>query len=950
MDIPPQLQAAYDHAAEAGSRHAASGDPADLDEALMAVNMMVRQWPSGHPGLDRMLVSRAQFLIQRYDVAQAPADLDAAIEALGEAIEQTPAGSRHLAARYRLVGLAHMDRYLLRGQPPDLDAAVERHEAAAALMADDDDLSAQLEVAARCLHERFRRDGALGDLDETVTHLRRARESAPADAELLPGVLGMLGTVLLDRFSALQDARDLQEATELLREAVRTTPAGSTPWENVLNDLAICLMTPGPEDETSPRIDECIRIYRGAVQRQTDPVERAISLNNLARALLTRYQDAGALGDVQESIELLRQALPDVPDGHRLEPTAWHNLAIALEGRYMATGSPADLQDAREAVERCCLVGLEVAPGETLEASLEWINHALEHSAWADACRAYELGHQAEGILLRNQLLTRSKRALLLKIGNLHPCAAYALARAGDLVGAVVALEQGNARLLTVAMERERADLERVREHSPQLHRRCRDAAERLRSLEGLERAANRDDAKRTATVRVLDLRDLVRRARGALEEAAVQIRALPGFEDFLAEPDLDEIAAAVQPDTAVVYVLTSVAGALALVVVSDPDGDVDASTGGQGVRVEAVWGDRLREARLLQALLGVEAGDTSGYAHAYALFEGAPADPEAQEVWCDALDHMTGLLGETLMGPVVERLERLGVRRAVLVATGYLSWLPLHAARLGDGQRAVDRVILSWAPSAGVLPHLRHTAATSPASPLVAVQEPRPVTGGAPLASAAMEVEAVAAHFDDARVLVHEQCTVERVLDALSGAGVAHFSCHGDFSVEEILTSGLIMSGDVVLSVEDLYDLHLEGARLATISACETGLVGGGSPDEAVGLPSALLQAGFAGVVASLWPVPDVATAMLMERFYVEWRGRELEPAEALRQAQRWLRDTTNGEKAAHFKREILAREGRRLPAASARGFFMQAVVRHPAARDFEHPFFWAGFFLTGV
>lgn len=41
----------------------------------------------------------------------------------------------------------------------------------------------------------------------------------------------------------------------------------------------------------------------------------------------------------------------------------------------------------------------------------------------------------------------------------------------------------------------------------------------------------------------------------------------------------------------------------------------------------------------------------------------------------------------------------------------------------------------------------------------------------------------------------------------------------------------------------------------------------------------------------------------MLMERFYRLWRVEKLEPADALRQAQRWLRDTTNGEKAEYDK-----------------------------------------------
>ena len=51
--------------------------------------------------------------------------------------------------------------------------------------------------------------------------------------------------------------------------------------------------------------------------------------------------------------------------------------------------------------------------------------------------------------------------------------------------------------------------------------------------------------------------------------------------------------------------------------------------------------------------------------------------------------------------------------------------------------------------------------------------------------------------------------------------------------------------------------------------------------PDEVVALPTAMLQAGFAGVCGSLWSVADISTAMLMVRFYRLWRVDGLTPAQ---------------------------------------------------------------------
>jgi CHAT domain-containing protein len=228
-------------------------------------------------------------------------------------------------------------------------------------------------------------------------------------------------------------------------------------------------------------------------------------------------------------------------------------------------------------------------------------------------------------------------------------------------------------------------------------------------------------------------------------------------------------------------------------------------------------------------------------------------------------------------------------------------------------------------------------------------VDEPRPVSGNA-LPNSAAEVAAIASLFKAPRVLRHEQATRTAVLAALSQAQVVHLSCHGATDWAEPLRSGVVLAGDEMLTVGDLLDRRLPAARLATLSACETGIVGTKLPDEVVALPTALAQAGFAGVAASLWSVADVSTAMLMERFYRLWRTDGLAPALALCEAQRWLRDTTNREKADYFRRDIPTFSPDKMPEMIAADFFSQATMRRPDGRDFAHPFWWAAFYLTGV
>jgi len=167
----------------------------------------------------------------------------------------------------------------------------------------------------------------------------------------------------------------------------------------------------------------------------------------------------------------------------------------------------------------------------------------------------------------------------------------------------------------------------------------------------------------------------------------------------------------------------------------------------------------------------------------------------------------------------------------------------------------------------------------------------------------------------------------------------VFHFACHGHADQEDALASGLRLRGGD-LSVRDLLAVRLADARLAVLSACETSVPHSELFDEVVGLPGALLQAGLAGVVGSLWEVPERATLLLVSRFYELWRRHGLPAAEALNQAQRWLRDSTNAELHA-YSHEFLPWPSRHTG---------RSLERWRSARDFAEPDSWAAFVYTGA
>jgi CHAT domain-containing protein len=149
----------------------------------------------------------------------------------------------------------------------------------------------------------------------------------------------------------------------------------------------------------------------------------------------------------------------------------------------------------------------------------------------------------------------------------------------------------------------------------------------------------------------------------------------------------------------------------------------------------------------------------------------------------------------------------------------------------------------------------------------------------------------------------------------------------------------------------------------LVALSACETGLTEFRRlPDEAIGLPAGLLLAGTPGVVATLWAVNDLSTALLMIKFYElllkgapQSGAGPLLPAQALCGAQRWLRAVTADELFAYFQRHKMRRQpfsltaAKRMPAEVADEGVLQFALLDKGRPPYEDPYFWAPFIFIG-
>ncbi len=122
------------------------------------------------------------------------------------------------------------------------------------------------------------------------------------------------------------------------------------------------------------------------------------------------------------------------------------------------------------------------------------------------------------------------------------------------------------------------------------------------------------------------------------------------------------------------------------------------------------------------------------------------------------------------------------------------------------------------------------------------------------------------------------------------------HFATHGLVDARYPRLSALVLSQfdergrprDGFLRLADIYNLKLD-ADLVVLSACDTALGREVHGEGLIGLTQGFISAGAHSVVATLWQVPDGATAALMRQFYAFMLSGGDRPAEALRKAQMW-------------------------------------------------------------
>ena len=797
--------------------------------------------------------------------------------------------------------------------------------------------------------------------EEAIAHFEAALTvfTRDADAREWAQLQNNLGIAYWNRIRG-ERGDNLERAIALFEAAltVFTREGDSSLWGQVQNNLGIAYRS-RVQGERAENREKAIQHFEAALAvlaRDTSPFEWAYTQNNLSNAYLNRVR--GDRADNQEKAITHLQAALTVftrEEYPREWATAQRGTGDVLAGRVR--GEPSENRARAIASYEAALSVFtrDTFPLQHMETARTLARNFMEAKEWQKAGPVHASAREAFLLLFGQGLEEAETRTLIAEAGPLFAEAAFAAVQRGELEGALGLASEGRARLLAVAMKLQALDLPAdARRRLDELRAAIRAEQQAVDAARGVERAAA---LEKLAGSR-LALLDLVRSGtsagEGKAETAIERVRKVLGQED----------SAVVMP------IVTGLGGKLVVVTAAR-----------DGARASVVDLPDLTPERLAGVLIGTDAGKPAGWIGAYFINyldgeERASRWPE----WTGAIDRLGPELWRLFAGRLHAVLKERGLRRGTRVfwlPSGWLGILPLGLAQdPATKRRFIDDHEIVYAPSLEALAVAHDAAGKAGPATLAAIVNP---TGD--LAGTEKEGEIVASHFGGgARVVLQgAAATPDAVLGALKGKTYWHFASHGAFSWEDARSSALVMHGMAPLTVGRLLETDgLGRPRLVVLSACETGLYDiRSSPDEFVGLPGTFIALGAAGVLGTLWPVSDAATALLIARFYELHLGGRLSPPTALRQAQAWLREASS-EDLASYARVAAARgrlERRRLaeierdlsadglrrsrnsalvewvkPDATKTKGMKAAAAGKPTARPYAHAYFWAGFIHTGL
>ncbi len=335
-----------------------------------------------------------------------------------------------------------------------------------------------------------------------------------------------------------------------------------------------------------------------------------------------------------------------------------------------------------------------------------------------------------------------------------------------------------------------------------------------------------------------------------------------------------------------------------------------------------------------------------------------------------DGLGRIAQFLHDKFLCSIGQFLRQRGIWQVTFIPHLLMHALPLHLAPLCETKNEVlfgEQFFVNYASCV----QLALTTALRPRPEAFVLGKIKALLLSDPLGdlpAAHFEQEGVAHQLSNHRwpaaKLDHEQLvgadvTIENALPRMQTAGLINFATHAVFKASDPFGSGLYLSTDKgekkLWSIDQIYSsAHLASNPAVILGACESGMNYFDDRSEIVAIPPAFVSIGASSVLASLWPVEDVSTSYLVERFVYHIMDPGETAASALHEAVKDIQKLTRDEALDRVDDLLTQIEDEGLNVEARKECYLRLSglrerIANGPAHPFGSPLFWGAFFVTG-
>ncbi|TEB27234.1 hypothetical protein FA13DRAFT_1794870 [Coprinellus micaceus] len=871
-------------------RYQRSGELHDLNASISACERALRLTPDLSEKRHYRLSNLAAVLCYRFSHTTNLRDLNESIETHQKGVQALPQGHAYLAQHLVSLGNAFRFRFQHTGDLSDIAEAISAHQRAVHLSSVGAlnackpgwfSLPQLLHTLGISFRTRFSRTGMVSDVEEAIAAGTRAVNLMPEYHTSFPGLLNSLGNSLQTRFQVTNSLSDLDQAISVHQRGLKLTPPGHADLHLFHTNLGNAFKNRFNLTGEISDINEAIARARSAVQLVPHShCECPLWILGLANALQMRFVMTGDIRDIDEAILNGERALDLLPKGHSRLPEFHTHLGTYLDTRAGATGNSEDIPTARSHYRSAatCEVG---PPTGRRQAAKIWARRlCLDEPDSPEILEAFDTAIRLGALLAGLDQSIEERYASVADASAFALEAAAAACRLGEPEKAVEWLDHGRC-LVWNQLSALRTPLNDLQAYDSAL---AKKVIEMSRLLEGTGSSRERMHSGMSLSQKISvedEARSHLRHAQ-EWEELLEEVRAIPGFENFLRQSPCSALLENLPSSGPVVVINLNEERCDALALLSGLDEPLHIPLPNFSLKTakknRSDLSDQLVSSGLRTRQVDAEpdwesVGRPAPTPYIHKRDAGRRV---AQEILSGLWKEVVKPILDTLGFSRIDRSSGEIPPRIWWCPTGALSFLPIHAAGVygvAESESILDYAVSSYIPTLTALTKgiKNPQPIDDKISGLFLTAQPN-APGATPIPGTTREVQAIHAKATDLGVRASKvegnDITVDECIRYLERFSSVHLASHASQNAANPLQSKFLFHKGT-LDLATIMRGNLKNADLAFLSACQTSTGNEKLSDEAVHLAAGVLAAGYRRVVATMWSIGDRHAQEVAVSFY---------------------------------------------------------------------------------